>query len=98
MKGKTLALLALGAAVCLLFTTDKGKKIREDISDKAGDWGDKLSDLSAKGMDQFQELRQKLMDEFEGLAGDVRKRVMAMLDDAQEKKEKVTSIGKEQLS
>lgn len=102
MKGKTIALLAIGAAVVLLFTTDKGKKIREDITDKADDWGDKLGDLSAKGMDQFQEMRQKLMDEFEGLASDVRKRVSTMLDDAKEKKdkvkEKVTDIGKEQLS
>jgi len=93
-----MALLAIGAAVVLLFTTDKGKKIREDISDKAGDLGDKLGDLGSKSMEQFQDMRQKLMDELEGLAGDVRERVMSILDEAKEKKNKVTSIGKEQLS
>jgi gas vesicle protein len=98
MNGKTLALLALGAAVVLLFTTEKGKEIREDIQDTAGDWSDNLSDLSGKALDEVTTLRKKLMAELDGVTSDVRDRLTTILDEGQARARNLTRMGKERLS
>lgn len=98
MKGKTLALLALGAAVVLLFTTDKGKKIRDGIQDKAEDWGDHLGDLGATAAKEISALREKLMEEIENVSSDVRSRLTDVLEEGKEKGKKLTKMGRERLS
>jgi len=98
MNGKTLALLAIGAAVVLLFTTKKGKEIREDIADTAGDWKDKLGDFGSTAAKEMNTLRQKLMEELEGLSSDVRDRIVGLLDESASRGKKVARVGKEQLS
>lgn len=98
MNGKTLALLALGAAAVLLFTTDKGKKIREDIQDKAGDWSDSLGELGTTAAKEISALREKLMEEIEGVSADVRSRLMDIVEEGQEKGKKLTKMGRERLS
>lgn len=98
MKGKTLALLALGAAAVLLFTTDKGKKLRGDIQDKAEDWGDSLGEFGATAAKEISSLREKLMEEIENVASDVRSRLTDVFEEGMEKGKKLTKMGRERLS
>lgn len=109
MKTKTsvsaLALLALGTAAVLLFTTDKGKEMRKTAKSKAEDWGDDLSDWREETGDKFASLKKRFMKEVEHLADEVRDRFATAWEDGKEqgaemkeKGEKLLEKGKEKFA
>jgi gas vesicle protein len=63
---RLLLLAAVGGAVALLLTTDKGKKIRKNITDNAGDSLASLKDMLSK--------------EVQGLAEEARAQISGLLD------------------
>ena len=80
--GKLLVFAAFSAAVILLFTTEKGKEIREEIADKADDWGDKFSDLAEKATSSAKDLKKMLSKEIAGLSDDARERISDIIDES----------------
>lgn len=69
----------LGVATLLLLTTDRGKKIRENVADKAKDnaqrWKERLTRMGAGAADRLDELKDLLSTEVEGLGDDARARI-----------------------
>ncbi len=62
---RTSSWLLLGAAagaVALLLTTERGKKIRHDISDNLGDWKDQLGKMTHKGKNKLKKMATSEMD------------------------------------
>jgi len=78
---KFLGLAALGVAVVLLVTTDKGEELRENIADTAGKWKKKLSNLASDNMDKLSDLKDMVSDEIEGLSDEARSRIMKILEE-----------------
>ncbi len=95
---KALALLALGTAAVLLFTTDKGKKIRKSAKSKAEDWGDGLSDWREEAADKFASLKKRFLKEVETLSDEVSSRLEDAVDEGKERGQKLYKMGKERLS
>lgn len=89
MRSKVIVGAALVAAAVLLFTTDKGKKIRKNIADGAEDLGDKLSDLASEYGDQFADISKKIAKELKGLQGDAKDRIAAILEEGGKKADKL---------
>lgn len=96
-SGKFLALAAFGAAAVLLFTTDKGKQIREEISDKAEDWGEKLSELADKAMCSASDLKKLVSKEVSGLSDEARERIAAIIDEGSKSAKKLKKAAESQL-
>ena len=88
-KGKILVFAVFGAAVVMLFTTKKGKKIREELADSAGDWGDKLSELAEKASCTAKDLTKLISKEVGGLSDDARKRIATILEEGTTSAKKV---------
>jgi gas vesicle protein len=80
-SGKLLVLAAFAGAALFLFTTDKGKEIREELGDAAGDWGDKLSDLAEKASCSAKDLKKLVSREVAGLSEEARARIAAIIDE-----------------
>jgi gas vesicle protein len=80
--GKILVLAAFAGAVVALFTTDKGKEIREDLQDAAGDWSDSLSDLIEKATCTVDDLQKLVSKEIAGLSKDAREHIQSIIDDS----------------
>ncbi|RYD53238.1 MAG: YtxH domain-containing protein [Sphingobacteriales bacterium] len=95
---KALALLALGTAAVLLFTTDKGKKIRKTAKSKAGDWGDDFSDWREEAADKLASLKKRFMKEVETLSDEVSSRLEDTAEEGKERAQKMYKMGKERLS
>jgi len=87
--GKLLVFAAFGAAVVLLFTTEKGKKIREELADSAEDWGEKLSELAEKAACSAKDLKKLVSKEVSGLSDDARSRIAAIIDESSKTAKKV---------
>ncbi len=69
---KLLLLAAVGGAVALLLTTEKGKKIRRNIADNAEDWKDQLNDYAT---DTLASLKKMVSKEVDGLTDDARAQI-----------------------
>ena len=80
-SGKLLVFAAFAGAALFLFTTDKGKKIREDLGDAAEDWGATLSDLAEKASCSAKDLKKLVSREVSGLSEEARTRIAAILDE-----------------
>ena len=81
MNTKLLVFALFGAAVVMLFTTEKGKEIREELADSAGDWSDKLSELAEKASCSAKDLKQLVSKEVSGLTTEARERIAAIIDE-----------------
>jgi gas vesicle protein len=81
MNTRLLVFALFGAAVVMLFSTDKGKKIREELADAAGDWSDKLGELTEKAVCSADDLRKYVSKEVSGLSEDARERIAAIIDE-----------------
>lgn len=81
MTGKVIALAAFAGAAFFLFATDKGKEIREEIGDTAGDWSDKLSELAEKASCSAKDLKKLVSREVSGLSDEARERIAAIIDE-----------------
>src|SRR5471030_1955688 len=77
---KILIGLGLGVAVALLVTTDKGKDIREDISDTAKKLKKKLDKLSYGAGKDIADLQKMLGKDIEGLTDDAREKILSIID------------------
>jgi gas vesicle protein len=95
---KYLLLAALGVAAVLLFTTDKGEEIREDLMDNAGKWKDRVSDLAGTTGDKLADLKSLVSSEVEGLGKDARKRIMNIIDESSKSAKKLSGKAVEQFS
>ena len=89
MRSKVIICAALATAAVLLFTTDKGKKIRKNIADGAEDLSDKLGDLASEYGDQFSDISKKIAKELKGLQGDAKDRIAAILEEGGKKADKL---------
>ena len=77
--GKLLVFAAFGAAIVMLFTTERGKKIREELADS--EWGERLSDLAEKASCTAKDLKKLIAKEVSGLSDEARARIAAILDE-----------------
>ncbi len=85
MKRSHLVLGALGAAAVgttLLFTTDKGKGIRNNISGNLDDWKKRLQKMAKSTTSELSDLQRLVSREVEGLGDDARQRIQAILDES----------------
>jgi gas vesicle protein len=98
MNTKLLVFALFGAAVVLLFTTDKGKEIREDIADSAEDWGDKLSELAEKASCSAKDLKNLVSKQVSGLTDEARDRIAAIIDEGSKSAKKMKKTAESQLS
>ena len=75
---------ALGVAAVLLLTSDRARKMREDLESKAKDnakqWKDKLWTIGGNANKTLAELREMLNSEVEGLSSDARARIETILN------------------
>ena len=96
--GKLLVFAAFGAAIVLLFTTDKGKEIREDIEDAAEDFGGTLSDLLDKASASASDLKKIVSKQVSGLSDDARERIMDIIDEGAKGAKKMRKAAIDQFS
>lgn len=80
--GKILVIAAFAGAVVALFTTEKGKKIREELADTAEDWSESLSDLLDQATCSVKDLQKLLSKEISGLTEDARERIMTIIEES----------------
>lgn len=80
--GKIIVLAAFAGAIVALFTTDKGKELRDDIQDAAGDWSDSLSDLLDKASCTVDDLKQMVSKEIAGLSKDAREHIQSIIEES----------------
>ena len=80
--GKLIVLAAFAGAIVALFTTEKGKEIREDLEDTAEDWGETLSKLIEKASCSANDLQKLVSKEITGLTSDARERIMAIIEES----------------
>lgn len=85
MKAKYLVLAALGAAIVLALKSEKGKAWSKDMMDDADKWKKKLNKLADETGSQLSDLTAKLTKELSGLGADARDRVMAILNEGNDK-------------
>ncbi len=93
----TLALLALGTAAVLLFTTDKGKDMRKAAKSKADDWGDDISDWRGEAGDKLASLKKRFLKEVENLSDEVCSRLENAWEEGKERGEKLKDKGEKLL-
>lgn len=96
--GKILALAAFGGAIALLFTTKRGKELRKELSDKAGDWGETLSELADKATVSAKDLQKLLTKEISGLSDDARERISSILDEGAKSGKKMKKLAEAGLN
>ena len=75
---------ALGVAAVLLLTSEKARKVRLDLEDKAKDnadkWKEKLASMGNSASKTVGELKELLGSEMEGLSDDARERIERVLN------------------
>lgn len=96
--GRILVLAAFAGAIVALFTTEKGKELREDIGDAAEDWGSKLSDLAEKASCSVSDLQKLVAKEVSGLSDTARERIMSIIDESVKTGKKVKKAAAEQVA
>lgn len=61
-SGWLLAAAAVGAVALFLTTTERGKRLRNNIADNAGDWKDELGKLTHKGKNRLKKMATAEVD------------------------------------
>lgn len=86
MNGSTKFLLgaAAGMVVGLLIAPEKGEDLREELADSAGKWKGKLGKLIGRANGSLEDLKSFLDKNIDGLTDDVKRKIIAILDDAEE--------------
>jgi len=79
--GKFLALAAFTGAAILLLRTNKGKKIRKELMDAAGDWSESFSELAEKASCTAKDLQKMVSKQIAGLSDDARERIATIIDE-----------------
>lgn len=93
-----IALACIGTAAVLLFTTDKGKKIREDIMDEAEDWGDKIGKFVEDTGVNVKDLQKRLKKELVTLSDDAKDKILSILDEGGKKAKNVKDMAASQIN
>ena len=73
-----------GLVVGLLIAPEKGVDLRDEITDTATKWRDKLNRMIGKADASMDDLRELLEKNVDGLTEDVKHRILTILDDASE--------------
>ncbi len=86
MTGSTKFLLgaAAGMVIGLLIAPEKGEELRNDIADSAGKWKNQLGKLIGKANGSLEDLKSYLDKNIDGLTDDVKRKIIGILDEAQE--------------
>jgi len=86
MNGSTKFLLgaAAGMVVGLLIAPEKGEDLRDELADSAGKWKGKLGKLIGKANGSLEDLKSYLDKNIDGLTDDVKRKIIGILDDAQD--------------
>jgi gas vesicle protein len=74
----------VGLAAGILLAPDKGTNTRDNLSNTADKWRDKLNRLVGKADLRVDDLRSYLGQNINGLTDDVKNRIMTILDEAEE--------------
>lgn len=96
--GKLLVFAAFGAAIVLLFTTERGKEIREELEDAAGEIGDTFGELVDTVTASASDLRKLVSKEVSGLSADARERIAAIIDEGTGAAKKLKKTAMEQFA
>lgn len=88
-KGKIVALAAIGVAVVLLMSTDKGKKIRKQIAEASEDWGETFGELADKAVCSAKDLKRIVSREVKGLSADAREKISGIIDEGSKRAKKM---------
>ena len=75
----------------MLFTTDKGKELREDMADAAEDWGEKLSEIAEKASCSAKDLKKLVSKQVSGLSDEARERIAAIIEEGSKGAKKVSN-------
>lgn len=81
MASKFLAGALLGVVAGLLLAPDKGENTRQNLSDMAGDWKDRLNRIAGRGGLSLDDLRDYLSQNIDGLSSDVKHRILTIIDE-----------------
>lgn len=81
---KFLTGLIVGVAAGLLLAPDSGEHTREQLTDAADKWKNKLDKLLGRTESQLEDLRQYLDKNINGLTEDAKQKILAVLDDIEE--------------
>lgn len=71
-----------GLVVGLLIAPDKGENLRNEITDTAEKWRDRLNQMIGRAGANVDDLRALLDQHVDGLSDDVKHRILTILDDA----------------
>lgn len=74
----------MGFAAGLLLAPEKGEKTRQNLSESADRLCDGFNRLVGRATTRLDDLRDYLEQDIEGLPEDVRKRILIILDEAEE--------------
>jgi gas vesicle protein len=93
MKATTVILLGAlgGLALGLLIAPKKVEDLRDDISDTADKWKTKWSKMIGKAEGSVDDLKKLLNKEIKGLGQDARERMLKIIDEMAEKKNKMAN-------
>ncbi|MGN6618005.1 MAG: YtxH domain-containing protein [Ilyomonas sp.] len=72
--------IAAGVAIGMLLAPYSGTETRQKIADSAEDVKDKIVDLSKKANIKVDDIRHAFTKEIEGLGGDVRQKILSLID------------------
>lgn len=79
----------VGLVAGLLLAPQKGEELREDLMDTADTLKKKFNRMTGRAASEINDLREILEDEVHGLNSDVRRRILTILDEAQNGAENV---------
>ena len=77
--------LVAGVAIGVLIAPAKGSETRQKISDSADELKRKIRRLRGQAVDELDELKSLIESEVDGLKGDVRDKVLKLIDASKKK-------------
>jgi gas vesicle protein len=79
-----LAGAVVGVVIGLLIAPESGEELRTDIADTAGKWRNRLNKLVGKADATLDDLKAYLDNNIDGLTDDVKRKILSILDDAEQ--------------
>lgn len=81
---KFLAGAVVGVVIGLLIAPESGEELRTDIVDTAGKWKKRLNKLVGKADATLDDLKHYMDNNIDGLTDDIKRRILSILDDAEQ--------------
>lgn len=93
MKPTNIIYAVLGAGalagIALLFTTKKGKKVREQLTDEVYLWKAKLNDATSDTAAELLRLKKLVEKDIAGLGEDAKERILNILEESTNSAKKI---------